>query len=123
MHIPGRNLILLSKAVVYASLHRLTDLAVGIIRGNPFPDATPEFILTFQGLTPFAVGSTVRILTPYSQVNKLQVIRKGKDLPLHLTFSCMQPVGDRHCGHCNKCAERQKAFLQAQVEDRTEYAG
>ncbi|MDP6087322.1 MAG: hypothetical protein QGF68_14940 [Nitrospinota bacterium] len=26
-----------------------------------------------------------------------------------------------HCGVCNKCAERKKGFLDAEIEDRTVY--
>jgi 7-cyano-7-deazaguanine synthase len=42
--------------------------------------------------------------------------------PFHLSFSCLQPHGLRHCGRCNKCAERQLAFRKAGVPDPTTYA-
>jgi 7-cyano-7-deazaguanine synthase len=31
-------------------------------------------------------------------------------------------VGERHCGRCNKCAERRKAFADAGIADGTPYA-
>ena len=37
----------------------------------------------------------------------------GRGLPLELTFSCISPLRGLHCGHCNKCAERQAAFRDA----------
>jgi 7-cyano-7-deazaguanine synthase len=43
-------------------------------------------------------------------------------LPLVFTLSCIQPLVGRHCGACNKCAERRRAFEQAQLPDPTEYA-
>jgi 7-cyano-7-deazaguanine synthase len=46
----------------------------------------------------------------------------GRDLPLELTFSCIAPAGELHCGRCNKCAERRAAFREADREDRTSYA-
>jgi 7-cyano-7-deazaguanine synthase len=46
----------------------------------------------------------------------------GRDMPLELTFSCLAPVAGLHCGRCNKCAERQAAFRDAGIDDRTEYA-
>jgi 7-cyano-7-deazaguanine synthase len=49
-------------------------------------------------------------------------MRLGRDLPLELTFSCIRPVRDQHCGDCNKCAERQLAFRNAGLADRTPYA-
>ena len=46
----------------------------------------------------------------------------GRGVPLELTFSCFAPSGDRHCGRCNKCAERKGAFALIAAEDPTEYA-
>jgi 7-cyano-7-deazaguanine synthase len=45
----------------------------------------------------------------------------GRDMPLELTFSCIDPVDGLHCGRCNKCAERQKAFRSIDLEDPTRY--
>jgi 7-cyano-7-deazaguanine synthase len=42
-------------------------------------------------------------------------------LPLELTFSCIRPAGERHCGSCNKCAERRQAFASAGLKDPTDY--
>ena len=50
------------------------------------------------------------------------MIARGKNLPLHLTFSCIRPVDGMHCGECNKCAERRKGFADAGVRDLTRYA-
>jgi 7-cyano-7-deazaguanine synthase len=46
----------------------------------------------------------------------------GRDCPLELTFSCIAPVDDLHCGVCNKCAERQTAFRLVNRRDLTRYA-
>jgi 7-cyano-7-deazaguanine synthase in queuosine biosynthesis len=35
----------------------------------------------------------------------------------------MAPKNSQHCGQCNKCYERQQAFRQAAVIDRTVYLG
>ena len=45
----------------------------------------------------------------------------GAHQPLELTFSCLAPVGEIHCGRCNKCAERQAAFQAVGQPDRTSY--
>jgi 7-cyano-7-deazaguanine synthase len=55
-------------------------------------------------------------------MNKQQVMALGRELPLELTFSCISPVNGFHCGRCNKCAERQEAFRQAALTDKTIYA-
>src|SRR5437868_3411881 len=43
VYLPGRNVILLSKALVWCHLHGVPALALAVLAGNPFPDATPEF--------------------------------------------------------------------------------
>jgi len=113
--LPGRNLMLLVKAAVFCALHRIPVIAVGSLGHNPFPDATPGFFRSFARL----VG--LQVLAPFRQLTKTQVIRRGRQLPLHLTFSCLAPQRGLHCGRCNKCAERQRAFHAAGVEDRTRY--
>ena len=46
----------------------------------------------------------------------------GRGDPLELTFSCIAPVGDLHCGRCNKCFERRAAFRLIDMVDPTRYA-
>ncbi|MBI4343187.1 MAG: 7-cyano-7-deazaguanine synthase, partial [Candidatus Omnitrophica bacterium] len=69
-----------------------------------------------------ALGVPLRILTPLRRLTKVEVIQRSREAPLALTFSCLRPRGRRHCGRCNKCAERQRAFRQARVADPTRYA-
>jgi 7-cyano-7-deazaguanine synthase len=88
---------------------------------NPFPDATPEFYDGFAGLVSRAVGGSVRVLRPYAALHKLDVLRRGRGLPLGHTFSCIRPARGLHCGACNKCAERRQGFRDAGVEDPTHY--
>lgn len=114
--LPGRNLLLLSKTAVFCQLHGIGPLAVGSLAGNPFSDATPAFFRAFSRL------AGVRVIAPYRQLSKPQVIRRGRGLPLHLTFSCLAPHRGQHCGACNKCAERRAAFTRAGVADGTRYA-
>ncbi|MGH8558655.1 MAG: 7-cyano-7-deazaguanine synthase [Methylococcales bacterium] len=38
------------------------------------------------------------------------------------TFSCIATVAEQHCGRCNKCAERKRAFQQAGISGQTDYA-
>jgi 7-cyano-7-deazaguanine synthase len=109
VYLPGRNLMLLSKAAVFCALHKIPVIAVGSLGHNPFPDATPKFHRDFARV------SGVRVIAPFRRLTKMQVIRRGRQLPLHLTFSCLAPKRGRPCGRCNKCAERQHAFRRAGV--------
>ncbi|MDO8730180.1 MAG: 7-cyano-7-deazaguanine synthase, partial [Candidatus Omnitrophota bacterium] len=42
-------------------------------------------------------------------------------LPWEKTFSCLNPKDHRHCGRCQKCAERRAGFRAAGVTDPTRY--
>jgi 7-cyano-7-deazaguanine synthase len=54
-------------------------------------------------------------------LSKRDVLLRGRGLPLEATLSCLRPVSGRHCGACNKCAERRKAFALAELPDPTQY--
>ena len=120
--IPGRNLALLSVAALYAYIHGASAIALGSLAGNPYPDASPGFFSTFENLATEGLQHPLKILTPFAQLPKEEIIRIGEKLPLELTLSCVNPIDGEHCGNtCNKCAERQKAFALAGIADRTSY--
>lgn len=121
VYLPGRNVILLAKAMVWCHLHGVTSIALGVLAGNPFPDATPEFFRSLASTVNRAIGGSVGIETPFAGFSKIEVLRRGRDLPLQDTFSCIAPVQGHHCGRCNKCAERQRAFQAAGMIDPTVY--
>src|SRR5262245_59374723 len=102
--LPGRNVLLLSKAMLWCHLHGVPAVAVAHLAGNPFPDATPEFIHTFQDAVNRAVEGRVEVRRPYARLSKAEIMQRGRGLPLELSFSCIRPVACRHCGRCNKCA-------------------
>jgi 7-cyano-7-deazaguanine synthase len=119
--LPGRNVLLLAKTLLWCHLHRVPALALAVLAGNPFPDATPAFFAAYAGAVNQAVGGAVRVLRPYAALSKTQVLERGRHLPLERTFSCIHPIAGRHCGACNKCAERRRAFAAAGLADRTVY--
>lgn len=119
--LPGRNVLLLAKAMLWCHLHAVPAVALAPLEGNPFPDATPAFFAAYQDVVDRGIGGAVRVLRPYAGLTKVEVLRRGRDLPLGRTFSCIRPAGGRHCGRCNKCAERRRAFADAGLADPTEY--
>ena len=122
VYLPGRNLLLLSKAAVFCALNKIDTIAVGSLDHNPFPDATPGFFREFASVASTALNSHVKVIAPFRALSKEQVVSRGKSLPLNLSFSCIAPRRGMHCGRCNKCAERQHAFCEAGVQDLTRYA-
>jgi 7-cyano-7-deazaguanine synthase len=102
-------------------LRGIEQLAIGVLSTNPFPDATAGFFDAFQAAVEQGTGKRVRVLRPLADLTKCQVMELGRGLPLELTFSCIAPVAETHCGQCNKCAERQAAFRMARQPDPTSY--
>lgn len=121
--LPGRNPILLVKAAVWCQLHGIAQLALAPLASNPFGDASDEFFDTFERALTLAMSRPLQVVRPFLHLSKTQVMRLGASLPLELTFSCIAPQGGEHCGACNKCAERQAAFRDAQLPDPTRYHG
>jgi 7-cyano-7-deazaguanine synthase len=119
--LPGRNVLLLAKPLLWCHLHGVPELALAPLEANPFPDATPAFFTAFAAAVNRAVNGSVRVRWPFAGLAKAEVLRLGRDLPLRHTFSCIRPAGGRHCGRCNKCAERRRGFVAAGLSDPTEY--
>jgi 7-cyano-7-deazaguanine synthase len=119
--LPGRNVLFLAKAMLWCHLHGVPALALAPLEGNPFPDATPAFFKAYEAIVNQAIGGAVQVVQPYRGLHKDEVLHRGRHLPLQWTFSCMRPVDGRHCGVCNKCAERKDAFERAGILDPTAY--
>ena len=127
VYIHGRNVILLSKAAVYASARSGpaggARLLLGTLACNPFADATPEFFGTEARALSLGLAMPFSIEAPFAGLRKSDVIKRGVELgvPFELTLSCMQPSGGKHCGACSKCRERSEAFRDAGVDDPAAY--
>ncbi len=122
VYLPGRNILLLAKAILWCHLRGVPAVALAPLEDNPFPDATPAFFRDYQEVVNRAVGGRVRVELPFRGLAKAEVLRRGRHLPLERTFSCIRPAATIHCGACNKCAERRHAFAAAGLADRTPYA-
>jgi 7-cyano-7-deazaguanine synthase len=127
VYLPGRNVVLLTKAAVLAVSRGCRRVTLGTLANNPFPDATPHFFTAMSQALSLGLGHLVEIAAPLARLSKAEVIRLGDslDVPLERTLSCMNPLGRRppvHCGLCSKCRERRDGFAAAGVEDRTTYA-
>ncbi|HEY3383033.1 MAG TPA: 7-cyano-7-deazaguanine synthase [Vicinamibacterales bacterium] len=123
VYLPGRNLLLLSKAGVLCALRGIPRLVIGPLAGNPFPDATPEFFAATARALSLGLAHDLRIEAPFAAFHKADVIKLGSSLgvPFELTMSCMKPTDGRHCGSCSKCRERRDAFAEAGIQDPTDY--
>lgn len=124
VYLPGRNVLLLSKASVLCARLRIACIAIGPLAGNPFPDATPEFRSAMARALSIGLAWDLRIEAPFAAMHKEDVIRLGHSLrvPFELTLSCMDPTNGLHCGRCSKCRERRDGFAAAGIDDPAVYA-
>ena len=121
VYLPGRNVLLATKAAVWCRVRNINTLAFGTLMENPFPDSSPTFFKAYEAVLNHAMQGHLNIVRPYERLSKIQVIGRGTELPLHLTFSCLNPIECKHCGVCNKCQERREAFRKSGWSDHTEY--
>ena len=121
VRLPARNALLTLKAGLWCHLNGVPYMALGPLKGSPFRDATRAFFDSVERMFQLAGMSSVRVLAPFAELDKREVMQLGVSLPLDLTFSCIAPRDGRHCGECNKCAERQAAFEVSGRPDRTAY--
>lgn len=116
-YVEFRNGILLSYAVMYAEvndIHRIYGGFNGLNSGNYYDD-TRLFIQSFSRAANIGTDPDfwLKILSPYAKINKSDIVERGKSLknPVNysLTWSCYEN-GEEHCGQCDSCYQRKKAF-------------
>src|SRR5690606_32917825 len=91
VYLDGRNITLLSKAAVLAARLNIKKIAMGLLKGNPFPDATPMFLNTMGRALTLGLARDIQIQTPLAEWTKADVVKEAKRiaLPFDLTLSCM----------------------------------
>jgi len=122
VYLPGRNLLLAIKPALWCQMHGIGRLALGVLASNPFDDATAGFFAALENVLARLGQPPLKIVRPFGKMHKREVMQLGRGYPLGLTFSCIAPVDGKHCGRCNKCAERQAAFARIGIEDPAKYA-
>ena len=122
--VPFRNGIMLSIAVGLAESRGLKHVMMANHGGDHaiYPDCRPEFVDAFSEAARTGTYEGVTLLSPYTNLTKADIVRRGKALNIDYseTWSGYKG-GDKHCGLCGTCRERREAFAEAGVEDNTLY--
>ncbi|MDH7556762.1 MAG: 7-cyano-7-deazaguanine synthase QueC [Candidatus Methanosuratincola sp.] len=122
--VPFRNAVLLSAAVAYADSigARLVLYGAHASDAENYPDCRREFVEAMERAARLGTGSEISIEAPLLSLKKSEVVRLGARLgvPFELTWSCYRD-GEVHCGSCESCENRRRAFIEAGVKDPTEY--
>lgn len=124
--VPNRNSIFLSIAIAYAYSRGINNVFFGAHHSDRgvYPDCRDEFVRAFQDAERLATGNNeLNVIAPFVTLTKGEIVKLGQRIgvPFEETWSCYAGK-DAHCGRCSSCIERKKAFNEAGVEDKTEYA-
>ena len=122
--VPFRNGIMLSIAAGIAESRGLKYVMMANHGGDHtiYPDCRPEFVEAMSEATKAGTFPGIEILAPYTNITKVDIARKGKELGIDYskTWSCYK--GENvHCGKCGTCVERKEALRDAGIEDTTIY--
>lgn len=130
-YVPARNTIMLSLALGWAEVLDADAIYVGVnaVDYSGYPDCRPAFIEAFQRLADLATrraveGRSIKVEAPLIDMSKAEIIRQGMVLGVDyaLTVSCYQADAmGRACGECDSCRFRRQGFLEAGVQDPTNY--
>jgi len=102
--IRGRNAMLLA----VAGHTQPTDfVAIGVHGGTGYPDCSRAFADAWQGLLDVQYGGTTRVLVPFADLTKQDVLTLAAKTPylLKVAYSCERGGGP--CGSCRSCKDRQ----------------
>jgi len=111
LEIPMRNYILCTVGAIYGVSRGTYRCAIGSLGMYPFPDNRREFFEELSKVISQSLGKEFRIETPFMGMHKHEVLKfYGREIPLHLSLSCISPVNGKPCGKCVKCRERKDAL-------------
>ncbi|MEC4849012.1 MAG: 7-cyano-7-deazaguanine synthase [Nitrosarchaeum sp.] len=131
--VPIRNAVFLSIASAWAFTLNASFVAYGAHTGdNNYPDCRPIFTKKLEsafnqgeidGIN-LGLRKSIKIWSPYKEgLSKRDLIQNGmKTLgdSIFKTWSCYSSKKD-HCGICESCNNRKRAFQRAGIIDKTKY--
>jgi 7-cyano-7-deazaguanine synthase len=122
--VPGRNVVFSSIALSFAEAEGAEKIIVGwdFEEAATFPDNSREFLDAFNNLLKIGSLDDIQIEAPLIQMDKKEIVKLGYDIsaPLDISYSCY--MGEEwHCGVCESCMRRKRAFELAGVKDETRY--
>lgn len=131
-YVPARNTVFLSMALAYAESINAFDIFIGVnmIDYSNYPDCRSEYIDAFQKMSNLATKAGVEnsgkfvIHTPLIDMSKTEIIKYGDSLGVDfsITLSCYNPNEHaKACGLCSSCEQRKAGFIQADIQDTTNY--
>lgn len=114
--VPFRNGIFLSILAGLADSMGLKYIALANHSNDTttYPDCRPEFTKAINEAIKLGTGNNIEFFAPYVNISKTEVAVRGIKAGLnpYKTYSCYKG-GQKHCGKCPTCIEREEAIAYA----------
>jgi len=124
--VPGRNLVFLSVAAIYAKQLKIKDIITGVCQTDysGYPDCRDNFIKSLNQTLNLAMEEDFKIHTPLMWLTKSETVNFMQELQqlelLKHSHTCYK--GERPaCGKCPACKLRLKGFKEAKIKDPLKY--
>lgn len=123
--VPARNTVFCSIALAYAESIGAEIIIVGwdYEEAVTFPDNSKEYLEAFNETIKYGSFDDIIIKAPLIDMSKKEIVETGHEFnaPLDLSYSCYTGK-ELHCGKCESCKRRKRAFVEAGLDDPTEYS-
>jgi 7-cyano-7-deazaguanine synthase len=124
-YVPFRNGIFLSLATAWAEVKGIREIVCGfnVIDSPHYPDTQEEFVKAMerainQGTTANFTHEQIKIITPFTNLKKSEIIKEGLSLGADYSYSLSCYSGNEiPCQKCSSCLLRQKAWEELGMKD------
>ncbi|MDO5848220.1 MAG: 7-cyano-7-deazaguanine synthase QueC [Methanobrevibacter sp.] len=122
--VPARNTVFTAIATALAESIGAEIIIVGWDKEEAatFPDNSKEFLEAFNKLIQIGSPDNIEVKAPAIDLDKDEIVELGESVnaPMKLSYSCYMGE-ENHCGVCESCMRRKRAFKQAGIKDETIY--
>ncbi|NIM90423.1 MAG: 7-cyano-7-deazaguanine synthase QueC [Candidatus Aminicenantes bacterium] len=124
-YVPFRNGIFLALATAWAEVKGIREIVCGfnVVDSPHYPDTQEEFVKAMerainQGTTAFFTHELMKIITPFTNLKKSEIIKEGLSLGANYSYSLSCYSGTEiPCQKCSSCLLRQKAWEELGIKD------
>jgi 7-cyano-7-deazaguanine synthase len=124
-YVPFRNGIFLSVAAAWAEVKNIRQIVCGfnVVDSPRYPDTQASFVRAMEkainsGTAAFSSGKSFKILAPFVDMKKAEIIDLGLALKADYSYSISCYAGSEiPCQKCSACLIRRKAWEDVGQED------
>lgn len=124
-YVPFRNGIFLALTAAWAEVNEIKEIVCGfnVLDSPNYPDTKGEFVKAMQkainqGTKAYFTFEKIKIVTPFMNLKKSEIIKKGLSLEADYSYAISCYSGEEiPCQKCSSCLLRQKAWEEAGLKD------